>query len=120
MSARDRRVVHPLGRLLAFCREEYAYYDGIADADPDHVLPVDALATIAMNSYINKAAQVRRIHRGLAARCDLILPEIPHDADLLAFRPAATGSIRTSSWRRWTTPWRRPRPGLPRRTEPAR
>jgi hypothetical protein len=78
------RVADPLARLLAFCREEYVYYDGIADAEPDRILPIDVLVTVAMNSFIDKAAQVRRIHRALALRCDPILPEIPADADLLA------------------------------------
>jgi hypothetical protein len=83
-------VADPLGRLLAFCREEYAYYDGIPDTDPDHVLPVDVLATISMNSFIDKASLVRKVHRGLAARCDPILPEIPAHADLLTFDPDLT------------------------------
>jgi Family of unknown function (DUF6308) len=81
------QITTPLERLLAFCREEYAYYDGIADHDPDHVLPVDVLATISMNSFIDKAALVRKVHRGLAGRCDPILPEIPAHADLLTFDP---------------------------------
>lgn len=81
------RITDPEARLLAFCREEYAYYDGIADACPDHILPVDVLATVAMNSFIDRADQVRRIHRGLAAACDPILPAIPAAAGLLAFDP---------------------------------
>ena len=81
------QIATPLERLLAFCREEYDYYDGIADLDPDHILPVDVLATIAMNSFIDKASLVRKVHRGLAARCDPILPEIPAHADLLTFDP---------------------------------
>ena len=40
-----------------------------------------------MNSFIDKAVQVRRIHRGLAASCDPLLPAIPVDADLLTFDP---------------------------------
>jgi hypothetical protein len=54
------------------------------------VLPVDVLATISMNSFIDKAALVRKVHRGLAARCDPILPEVPAAADLLTFDPDLT------------------------------
>ena len=43
-------------RLLRFFREEYPYYDGIADAEPDRVLPIDVLATIAMNSRVDDAS----------------------------------------------------------------
>ena len=71
-----------LGR---FCREEWAYYDGIPDRDPNRVLPEDVLATVSMNSFVNTADKVRNVHRGLARRCDRILPSIPVDADIREF-----------------------------------
>ena len=43
-------------RLLRFFGGEYPDYDGIADAEPDRVLPIDVLATIAMNSRVDDAA----------------------------------------------------------------
>ena len=33
------KVEVPEDRLLRFFAEEYAYYDGIPSADPDHVTP---------------------------------------------------------------------------------
>lgn len=72
-----------LGESLdRFCREEWPYYDGIPDRDPSRVLPDDVLATVAMNSYITNAAQVRAIHQGLARKCDRLLERIPVEADL--------------------------------------
>src|SRR5947207_2167023 len=38
----------PLDSILAFCREEYAYYDDIASTDPDTVQPLDVLATVSV------------------------------------------------------------------------
>jgi hypothetical protein len=76
-------IAEPVARLLAFCREEYAYYDGIPSSDPDRIDPVDVLATVSMNSRVNDAAGVRSVHRGLSAACEPILPNIPEDADLL-------------------------------------
>ncbi|MFH1329802.1 MAG: DUF6308 family protein [Actinomycetota bacterium] len=78
-------IAEPAVRLLAFCHEEYAYYDGIASGDPDRVDPIDVLATVSMNSRVNDAAGVRSVHRGLSAACEPILPHIPEDADLLDF-----------------------------------
>lgn len=75
-------VPDALGRLRRFCAEEYAYYDAIPAGDPDRVEPVDVLATVAVNSFVTNAAQVRRIHRGLAARCDGVLARIAPEADL--------------------------------------
>ena len=72
-------------RLLRFCREEYDYYDRIPDLSPHRVEPVDVLVTLSMNSFINDAAKVRTVHRGLAGLCDSVLPRIPVDADLLTF-----------------------------------
>ena len=98
-------------RLLRFFRAEYAVYDAIADADPDRVVPLDVLATLAMNSRVDdaptgsdSARRVRTFHRGLAAACDPLLPAIPAGADLPEFvlvspRPAAvrSGSVRGSA-----------------------
>lgn len=72
-------------RLLRFCREEYAYYDGIPDAAPACVEPIDVLATVSVNSFVNSAVLVRRVHRGLASRCDVLLAKIPVDADLMSY-----------------------------------
>lgn len=86
-------VPDPEARLAAFCRKEYAYYDGIPDTAPDRILPVDVLATIAMNSWIgsksglNPADHVRLVHQGMAGACDALLPSIPVEADLLTFDP---------------------------------
>jgi len=73
-----------LGRLRWFCRGEYAYYDGIGFTDPDRIEPLDVLVTVAMNSFVNSAARVHRVHQGMAAACDPILPQISVDAHLLA------------------------------------
>jgi Family of unknown function (DUF6308) len=78
-------VADPLRRLRAFSAEEYDYYDGIPSDDPNHVGPVDVLATVAMNSFINDAAKVRTVQRGMAERCDPLLTGIPEEADLLEF-----------------------------------
>jgi hypothetical protein len=72
-------------RLLQFCRNEYVYYDGIADLTPARIEPIDVLATVAVNSFVNSAAMVHTVHRGLATRCDSILAKIPVDADLMSF-----------------------------------
>ena len=74
-------------RLERFAREEYVYYDAIADLVPFRVEPIDVLATIAMNSRVKDAASVRSVHRGLAGRCDSLLPRIPVDADLTTYDP---------------------------------
>ena len=73
--------------LTRFCAEEWAYYDGIPDRDPNRVLPDDVLVTVAMNSFVNNANQVRVVHRGLAKACDPLLPSIPADADLRTYDP---------------------------------
>jgi hypothetical protein len=78
-------VADPLARLRMFFAEEYDYYDGLPSGDPNHVGPVDVLATVAMNSFINDAAKVRGVQRGMAERCDSLLAEIPEQADLLSF-----------------------------------
>ena len=81
-------------RLLRFFHQEYVYYDGIADAEPGRILPIDVLASIAMNSRVDdaetgydSAKRIRMVHRSLARRCDDLLPDIPVDADLLTFDP---------------------------------
>jgi hypothetical protein len=74
--------------LLRFFRKEYDYYDRILDRSPDRIEPIDVLATVAMNSFVNNATLVRTVHLGLAGRCDAILPHIPLDADLLTFDPS--------------------------------
>jgi len=86
------RIDDPQGRLLRFSDEEYDYYDGIIGSDADRIEPLDVLVTWSVNSNIYRvdgdpAAKLRAIHRGLATRCNPILPEIPEDADLLSFDP---------------------------------
>jgi len=72
-------------KLLRFCREEYIYYDGIADQVPGCIEPIDVLATVSVNSFVNSAALVHKVHRGLASRCDTLLAKIPIDADLMSY-----------------------------------
>lgn len=75
-------IAAPLDRLRRFCAEEYDYYDGVVDHDPDHVSPADVAITIAVNSFVNTAARLRQVHRGLAERCDPILARCPVDANI--------------------------------------
>jgi hypothetical protein len=75
-------VADPAARLGRFLEEEFPYYDGVISADPDRIDPVDVLVTISVNSYINSAAKVRRVHRGLVSACEPLLPSIPHHARL--------------------------------------
>jgi Family of unknown function (DUF6308) len=81
------RIEAPEDRVLRFFGEEYPYYDAIASVDPDRVCPVDVLVTVAVNSFVNSAAKARRVHRGLAAACDPLLPGISVEASLLDSEP---------------------------------
>jgi hypothetical protein len=72
-------------RLMRFCREEHIYYDGIADRMPARIEPIDVLATVAVNSFVNNAVSIRNVHRGLARRCESLLAKIPVDADLMSY-----------------------------------
>jgi Family of unknown function (DUF6308) len=76
-------IERPAERMLAFCRNEFAYYDALPSADPNHIDPLDVLATVAMNSRVDTAKKVRQVHEGLASLCDPLLPSIPEDANLL-------------------------------------
>jgi hypothetical protein len=78
-------IQRPDERMLAFCRNEFAYYDALTSADPNRIDPLDVLATVAMNSRVDTAKKVRQVHEGLASRCDPLLPAIPEDANLLDF-----------------------------------
>jgi Family of unknown function (DUF6308) len=78
-------IERPDERMLAFCRNEFIYYDAIPSADPRRIDPLDVLATVAMNSRVDTAKKVRQVHEGLASRCDPLLPAIPEDANLLNF-----------------------------------
>lgn len=73
--------------LTRFCAEEWEYYDGIPDRDPNRVLPEDVLVTVAMNSFVNTADKIRRVHRGLAEAVNPLLSGIPSDADLRSYDP---------------------------------
>jgi hypothetical protein len=79
--------------LLRFCREEWPYYDGVPDRDPNRILPEDVTVTVAMNSFVNTADRVRSVHRGLAAACDPLLPDIPVDADIQSFDVEGTVAL---------------------------
>jgi hypothetical protein len=76
-------IERPYERLLAFCHGEYVYYDGIPSADPNRIDPLDVLVTVAMNSFVNSAVKVHRVHEGLAANCEPTLPTIPEGADVI-------------------------------------
>jgi hypothetical protein len=88
-------IEDPLGRLKRFSREEYDYYDGIADLEPNRIVPIDVLATWSVNSGIYRindnakikdpARKLRDVHRGLARACDPILSRVAPDAELLTF-----------------------------------
>jgi Family of unknown function (DUF6308) len=76
-------IERPLDRLKWFCEGEYAYYDAITSANPNRIDPLDVLVTVAVNSFVNSATKVHRVHQGLAANCEPILATIPEDADLV-------------------------------------
>jgi hypothetical protein len=76
-------IERPYDRLLAFCHGEYAYYDAIPSAEPNRIDPLDVLVTVAMNSFVNSAVKVHRVHQGMAANCEPILPTIPGAADVI-------------------------------------
>lgn len=73
-----------------FGRDEWPYYDGIPDRDPMRILPDDVQVTVSMNSFVNTAAKVRDVHRGLSRRWGRMLPEVPVDADLSQYDPDLT------------------------------
>ena len=60
-------IERPLDRLKWFCEGEYAYYDAIPSVDPNGIDPLDVLVTVAMNSFVNSATKVHRVHQGMAA-----------------------------------------------------
>ena len=78
-------IASPDERLHRFCVAEYDYYDAIPSSDPNRIDPVDVLATVSVNSFINSAAKVAAVHRGMSHVCEPILGTIPEDADLLTF-----------------------------------
>jgi hypothetical protein len=69
-------------KLLRFAEEEFAYYDGIYDLSPNEIMPVDVLSTYGVNSQIQSAFQVRRIHRGMSDKCQSSLEKIPMNLDI--------------------------------------
>jgi hypothetical protein len=71
--------------LLRFSKEEWAYYDGIIDREPNSIIPEDVLVTVAVNSRVDNADRVRAVHRGMAKACDRLLVEIPVDADIRTY-----------------------------------
>lgn len=76
-------VPDPAARLTAFCTGEYIYYDAIVSTEPNRIDPIDVLATVAVNSFVNSAVKVYGVHQGMSAACEPILPSIPEDADLV-------------------------------------
>ena len=68
--------------------EEWPYYDGLSQGDPDRIEPIDVLVTVLVNSFVNNAASVGRIHSGMATACDDLIRAIPRDAALLETDPA--------------------------------
>ncbi len=86
-------VGRPLERLLRFFREEYDYYDAIGDDEPDRITPLDVIVTAAVNARIGRASELRRIHRGVAERCDRLLAEIPRGADILEWEIAGVAEV---------------------------
>jgi hypothetical protein len=86
-------IAHPLARLRAFLTEEFEFYDALPSEDPNHVSAIDVLATVAVNSFINDAAKVRTVQRGMAKACDPSLAEIPEEADLRSFDLDAVRSL---------------------------
>jgi hypothetical protein len=70
-------------RCSPSARRSYAYYDAIPSSDPDVIDPLDVLVTVAMNSFVNTARKVHRVHQGMAGYCEPILATIPEHADLL-------------------------------------
>lgn len=83
-------ISRPFDLLRAFFAEEWAYYDGIADPSPSHIVPLDVVVTVSVNSFLNSASRIRSVHRGLAEVCDPLLAEISDDADL---RSVASGPV---------------------------
>ena len=73
----------PEERLGAVCAGEYMYYDAIVSTEPNRIEPFDVLATVAVNSFVYSAAKLYRVHQGLRAACEPLLPAMPEDADLL-------------------------------------
>lgn len=76
------RIAEPLDRLGRFCREEYAYYDAVAQEDPDKVTPLDVIVTTAVNAFSTASARkIRDIHRGLL-KVQPLLAEVPREVSL--------------------------------------
>lgn len=78
-------IPQPKRLIDAFFSEEWAYYDGIDDLTPNQIQPVDVVATLSVNSFLNSATRIRSVHRGLATACERHLADIPVEADLRAF-----------------------------------
>ena len=72
---------------IASFSEEFVYYDAIVDLVPSRVEPIDVIVTKSMNSRVNEADRIRLVHRGMASRCNSLLPGIPVDADLMVYDP---------------------------------
>jgi len=88
-----------LDRLRRFCAEEHPYYDAIPSRDPHRIEPEDVLVTVAVNSFVNHAARVRSVHRGLAAECGPLLAGIPEDADLRSCDPGVVEALLAAACR---------------------
>ena len=85
----EKEIEQAQVRLTKFCDEEYSYYDGLSPfTNPDQIEPIDILATLSVNSYINNAKWIRDIHRGMVKNCSELLAEIPHNSNLLTCNPS--------------------------------
>jgi hypothetical protein len=81
----SKQIHNPVQCLLAFCKEEYDYYDAIHSSNPNCIEPIDVLATVSVNSKVDNATRVRQVHRELAQACNPFLIGIPEEADILSF-----------------------------------
>jgi hypothetical protein len=81
-------------RLEAFLAEEWAYYDGIPDTDPMHILPLDTMVPVMVNAYwAASAGPLRRMYRAMAAACDPLLSNTPAEADLATANSSTLGEL---------------------------
>jgi Family of unknown function (DUF6308) len=76
-------VDDPADRLRKFLTQEYDYYDAIPDSSPDEIVPLDVLVATGINAFIGVgAARIRKVHRGMVAKCNAALRALPISTDL--------------------------------------
>jgi hypothetical protein len=86
-------ISEPLERLRRFSGE-YPYYDGIPMGNPNEIEPLDVIVTVSVNSFINTADKIRRVHLAMSEACREPLRRIPSDADLLDVDDSLLRAIR--------------------------